>query len=407
MRRLAYIATLLLLPCGMLGQSFSGGARIEPEIPIEILTAPIHLQDGETLQNRRFQMDLDTFAWNSWAAAIFIDGSNVTVRNVEIVGASSWLPRWDEYVESGSPPPPGIVSSMVGIRAQNTGAGSFIDHLLIENVSVRGFPHSCFDIAGNISDSVIRDFTARDCFQGITHRYTGYPSVGQNRSSRVLIERIRIEDTWGPGPGLWPGIGSSDPDVLSVDRPGGYIGSDGLALGAMDNTIIRDVEVLGEQLASIKVVNMRDTVIEDFRGVGLMVQGTTALAQAVGEPTSTGLTLRNFELDKSLGVGHWVEAVNTMQIVWHLRNFRIEHCHLDANGELGNGVLFSVDIQGTVRDCTIEDHNGVPASGPQPKHAALAIVDGTDGEAYPDSTWNADFEDANTFIDQDELLYWQ
>ena len=103
-----------------------------PERPIEILRSPITLRRGELLADRRLQLAPD-FAWTPVMAAIYVESPDVTIRNVHLIGSSSWLSRWNRYNELPKAPP-GIAAGTSGIRLQGA------PRVHIEGVHIEGFP---------------------------------------------------------------------------------------------------------------------------------------------------------------------------------------------------------------------------------------------------------------------------
>jgi hypothetical protein len=356
------------------GTSAAGtSAAAIPAPSVETLHSPIVLQKGEVLADRRFELAPD-FAWTSSMAAIYVAAPDVTIRNVELVGALTWLPRWNVYNEPRGAPP-GINSGTCAIRLQRA------PRARIEGVRIAGFPRSAIEGFG-LDDAVIRDVKITRCFTGIkTDYYAPNP--------RLRIEGVEVRDLWGPGPNRWPGVGGA-PSRL---RPGGFMGSDGMALHSLRDAVVRDSAVLGEQFASFKLVNPQSTVVSGLRGIQLMLQGTSDLAWKIDKEPSRNTVVRSCTLDKSLGSGALAETGNGMQISWHVKDLTIENCTLIAAGQGGHGIQFAVDVHGRITGCTFDGFNGKAGVTPS---CALQLVDG--------STVNEDFAQVNTFVNQDRIL---
>lgn len=342
------------------------------EGPVETLREPISLGPGDVLADRRFVLAPD-FRWTVSKAVIWVASPDVTIRNVEIVGSDRWLPRWNAYNE---PPdgPPGICSGMCGIRLQGA------PRVRIEHVSVRGLPGGGIDGFG-LEDGVIRDVGVRDCFVGVvTRQYL--PNAG------LWIERVRVRDLWGPGPGRWPGVGGP-PSLL---RPGGFIGGDGIVCHSLRRALVRDSTVLGEQFGSFKLVNSQHTTVSGLHGNHLMVQGTSDLEWKIDKEPSRHTQVHDCVFDKRLGVGEVSDEGNGIQVSWHVHDLRIERCMLIGGGKNGHGIQFAGDAHGRVVGCTFDGFNGVRGRGPA---YAVETVDG--------SSVNADFEAVNTFRNQHRI----
>lgn len=349
------------------------GATAAAAAAPEILRRPIELRAGQTLADRRFLLAPD-FRWSSVMAAIYVAAPDVTIRNVELVGAASWLPRWNVYNEPAGAPP-GINSGTCGIRLQRA------PRARIEGVRIEGFPRSAIEGFG-LDDAVIRDVRIQHCFTGIkTDHYAPNP--------RMRIEGVEVRDLWGPGPERWPGVGGP-PSAL---RPGGFLGSDGMALHSLRDAVLRDSAVLGEQFASFKLVNPQDTVLSGLRGVQLMIQGTSDLEWKIDKQPSRNTVVRDCVFDKGLGSGDLARQGNCIQVSWHVKGLRIENCRLVAAGQDGHGIQFAVDVEGTVVGCSFEGFNGM--RGQTPAHA-IEVLGG--------SSVNADFAQANRFVNQRRIL---
>jgi hypothetical protein len=339
-----------------------------------VLRNPIVMKPGEILADKRLVLASD-FRWTPTKAAIYVPAQNVTIRNVEIVGASSWLTRWNAYEEPRGAGP-GICTGMVGIRLQNAARAR------IEDVSIRGFPGAGIDGYG-LQDAVIRGVTVTACFFGlITRQYA--PNSG------LLIERVEVRDVWGPGPNRWPGVGGP-PSQL---RPGGFIGSDGIVCHSLRNAVLKDSSVLGEQFASFKLVNPVDTEVSGLLGTNLMIQGTSDLEWKIDKEPSRNVRVRDCTFDKGLGSGAFADNGNAIQVSWHVRDLLIERCTLIAAGKNGHGIQFAVDAHGRVVNCVFEGFNGV--RGVTPAHA-VEVSDRT-------SSVNADLAAINTFRNQQRIL---
>jgi hypothetical protein len=347
-------------------------AAVAPPGGVELLSHPIILRSGDVLADRRFALAPD-FEWTSVMAAIYVAGSDVVIRNVELVGADSWQPRWDTYIESVRAPR-GINSGTAGIRLQGAPGA------VVEKVSIRGFPRSAINGFG-VDGAVFRDISVERCFQGLNLEH-------YQRNHDVLVERVQARDLWGPGPGRWTGVAGAP----SRRGPGQFIGSDGLVLASLRHSTVRDCSVAGEQFASIKLVNPQHTEVSGLRGVQLMIQGTSDLEWKIDKEPSTNTVVRDCTLDSRLGSGALASAGNAIQVSWHVHDLRIENCTLIAAGRAGHGIQFAVDVHGRIEGCTFDGFNGM--AGIVPAHA-LDLVDG--------STANADFAQVNQFVNQTHI----
>jgi hypothetical protein len=370
--RLAGGAAVAALDASLVGGA--SRAHAQAALRSETLRDPIVLGRGGVVADRRLVLAPD-FRWTNAKAVIYASAPDVAIRNVEIVGASAWLPRWNAEVEPQGAPP-GICSGMCGIRLQNA------PRARIEGVSVRGFPGAAIDGFG-LADAVIRDVRATDCFFGVIARHYA-PNPG------LRIERVHVRDLWGPGAGRWRGIGGP-PSRL---RAGRFIGSDGIVCHSLRRGVLRDSSVLGEQFGSFKLVNPQDTEVSGLRGIHLMVQGTSDLEWKIDREPSRRTVVHDCVFDKGLGSGEVAEQGNAIQVSWHVEDLRIERCTLVAAGRNGHGIQFAVDAHGRVVDCTFDGFNGT--RGTAPAHA-VEVADRS-------SSVNADLAEVNSFRNQRRIL---
>lgn len=356
-------------PIGTLAASVMSG----PLPPVEILHAPIVLRRGEVLENRRFLLS-PAFVWSSVLAAVYTDATDVTIRNVHLVGGSSWQARWNAYNEPTSAGP-GIASGTCGIRLQGAARAR------VETVTIEGFPSSGIEGFG-LDDAVIRDVHVARCFQGLKTDHS-------LRNPRVTIEWVHVRDLWGPAPGLWPGI-TSAPSLL---RPGGYTGANGFSLHSLRDSVVRNCTVLGEQSGSFKLVNSQRTELSGLQGVTFMIQGTSDLGWSIDPEPSIDTCLHSSYFDKALSQAGSHKSKNCIQASWHVQGLRIENCSLHGGSQNGHAIQFALDVHGEVRGTDIHAFNGQAGSGPA---YALDLVDS--------SSVNPDFLAANRFQDQQHYI---
>ena len=339
----------------------------------EVLRRPIVLAKGDVLEGKSFTLAPD-FAWTQSMAAIYASGPGIVIRNVDVIGASEWQPRWDAYREPVGGPA-GIPSGCAGIRMQRVPGAQ------VTGVTVTGFPGPGFTAFG-LDDAFVRDVRVSHCFAGVVVEW-------YQRNHRVLVEDVHAEDLWGPGPGRWPRIGGAP----SRRRPGKWMGGDGLVLESLRASTVRNCTAVGEQFGSFKLVNPQDVQVSGLQGVNLMVQGTSDLDWKIDTVPAKNVRVSGSTLDKSLGTGEIVDAGNALQISWNVENILIENCVLRAAGHDGHGIQFAKYVHGRVVGCTIEGFNG--RRGQSPAYA----IEVTDG-----STVNDDFAKVNTFVDQHRII---
>lgn len=341
------------------------------------LSAPIQLTAGQTLADKRYQLASD-FAWDSRLAAIYIAAPDVTIRNVHLFsGYTSWQSRWNTHPESG---PPGINTGMVGIRAQ----GSY--RLRIEDCSIRGFPR--VGITGyGLDDGVLRGIRIQNCFQGISTEH-------YQRNRRMLIEDVRVSDTWGPIEGLhnWVGVVG----YPSLKRPGGYIGSDGMVLASLRDSFVHDCQMSGETFGAYKIVNAQRSRFQFLTGVNFQFQGTSDLTWTIDPEPSNDCLVQRCTIDKSLGYGSIQQEAHGIQLAWNINSLAFRDCRVYARGEVGHGAQADLAVNVTFRDCEFAGWNR--KAGPSSNDDAYAL------DLRTGSSVNADFATANRFIQQTRIL---
>ncbi len=300
--------------------------------------------------------------------------SGVVLRNLRIEGSAAWQARWNRRGKPATNAP-GMPGEMSAIRLQGAPGA------LIENVEIEGFPQKGIFGFG-LDDGIIRDVDVRHCFAGVHVAY-------YEPSRRLLVERVKVRDTWGPGPGHWKGIGGD----ASAARPGGFSGGDGIVLDSVREGVLRDCEVAGEHFASFKLVNPIDFEASQLRGAQLMVKGTADLDWKIHKQPARNVTIRDCDFDKTRGFGSLRAGGNLLQMSWHIHDLSIARCALDGAGYGGHGLELAVDVNANVVDCTFENFNG--NRGNQPAYAAY-VAEGC--------TLNPDFEQRNRFVNQTRKL---
>lgn len=370
-QRRRVLQALASLPVAAL---LGGRARAAERPPrrVRTLDAPIILKSGDLLENLELRLS-PRYRWQPSYAVIYGGKvQDVTIRNVRIEGSESWLPRWQDYHEPKGTPRTGIPSEQSGIRLQTC------RNITLDGLEIEGFPR--FAITGfGLDDCVMRDIQVTRCRLGIaTSHY--------QPSHRLLVEKVRVHDTWGPAPGLWPGI---DGGIPSKVRPGTYTGGNGIGLDTVREGVLRDCDVRGEHWRSYKLVNPQNLEAARLVGNGLMVQGTADEVWKIHKEPARDIRLRDCVFDKSLGTGKVREIGNGLQISWHVHGFDARGCKLDGDGQGGHGIQLAVDAHANVVDCTFEDFNGM--RGGERCYAA---------DVREGCTLNADFETRNTFVDQ-------
>jgi len=331
----------------------------------EILREPIGLSSGQTLENRSFLLAQD-FRWNSWQSVVFGNQvEDVVIRNVTLLGSQVWQERWNQANEGGGPP--GIHSAMSGIKLQGASRAR------IESCRIEGFPKFGIYVHG-FQDGQIRDLQVRHCFQGIR-----LGNVAPN--PRVRIEHIVVRDTWGPGAGLWPGVAGAP----SVERPGEFIGSDGIAAEHLTDSLVLDFQVLGECYTAFKFsVGCKDLELVQLFGNCLQLDGGT---------TGEGITGARFlacTLDKSLAVGAVSDQGQALQISNRVQVKALRSL-FRSDGHGGHGVQVH-GATADIRECTFSGFNG--NAGITPAHAAQTAAGGV---------LNEDFASVNRFTNQQRI----
>jgi hypothetical protein len=209
-------------------------------------------------------------------------------------------------------------------------------------------------------------------------------------SRRVVLDGLRVFDTWGPGPGVLPGFGGSP----SLVRPGGFTGGDGMA-AYLDDSVLRNLEFTGELYTGIKLCRSKRVKLYKVLTPSLMIQGTQLRHVNVDGSTdgSEAIEIRGLYLDKSIGGSGASDGANGMQVSWHVSGLDVQDFALFAGGKDGHGVQLWGDVSAVFKGGTFEGWNGTRGGAPA---YAMEIGDG--------STLNADFETSNQFFAQDRIL---
>jgi hypothetical protein len=346
----------------------ASSAAVVPAAGAEVLDEPIVLRNGETLANRVFLLSRQ-FRSQATNGIIVVNGHGVRIRDVRIVGPSSWDPRWND-MRPAARDLPGVFANTSGIRIRN------VRDVVVERVSIEGMPRAGISAFG-VDGGLFRDITIRHCFSGINFTHDA-PSHG------VLFERVHTLNQWGP-------MGKVVKDA-SFERPGGWIGGDGLALNSLRDSTILDCTAVGEMFAAFKVTNPQRVRLAKLRGAGLMVQGTAGTLQrqwSIHKQPARDVVVEDCVFDKGLGRGRSLFEMNCLQLSQNVASIDIRRCVLNAAGQNGHGIQMTRSVHGRVMGCMIRGFNGV--RGENPAHA----VDLAWG-----SSVNADFEHVNEFANQ-------
>jgi hypothetical protein len=350
-------------------------AQTRPPRSRQVLSKPIHLGDGDALENVDLFVPED-FQWETVSAAVFARGRNIRVRNVTLTTyADRWQPQWnaDAYGTSRR----GIDPSMCGLRFDAC------TNLAIDGLDVSGFPQ-CGAIFYGTRTALLRDLAGHDCFT----IYGFMDFKGGNRG--VDLQYLRARDTWGPGPGVKAGVGGH----ASAKRPGQFMGGDGLP-GYFEDSLLRDLDFSGELYAGFKIVASRRVQIERLRTNCFFIQGTQQQHVNVNGTTegSHHITVEDLIVDKSISPGDVSERGNAVQISWHVSDLSVRNFGVRANGHGGHAIQLSGDCQAVFEGGLISGFNGKRGDNPA---YALHLEDR--------SSVNADFASVNRFENQQRLI---
>lgn len=322
---------------------------------MELLSEPIILRDGETLECRDLEVAFD-FPAGSQNAVIQVLGDGVTIRDVRLFGPRDWPAVW-------------VRPNMMGIRAENR-----VD-LTVERVHIEGMPRAGFAGHG-LTRLRMRDFSARHVFVGVNLNPTA-PSFN------CLFERVRVWDTW-----------SDDVRYPSRVRPGGFVGGDGMAMNSLRSSILSECVMSGELFASYKTTNPQGLIVKACRGTSYMVQGVPAPPLGNGFSPARDVLLEDCIFDQ--GLGYDTESAGAVHLTLKIDGCRLHRCILVGAGRNGHGLKLTHEAVGIVVECcTINGFNGVEG-----KYAAHAC----DYVKSQGCSLNEDFALVNSFIDQQRIL---
>ncbi len=327
----------------------------------ELLLAPILLTAGQVVENRCFVLSPQFQSTTQLAAIYGGDVAGVVIRNVTLIGSQSWQQRWNDYADPITTP--GMAGGLDGIRLQKCVKAR------IENVRIEGFPRVAIEGHG-LDAALVRDITIRHCFQGIN---IGNPAP----SSRMRIQRVAIRDLWGPGPDHWPGIGGEP----SLERPGEFIGSDGIAAHKLLDSLVSDVSMTGECYGAFKFAfGCQRTEVSRLRGCNLQFDG--------GNEPTVDMRVLDCDIDKQLCIGAVAEVSTQVQ------NLSIERTRFHGGpGRNGHGAqLYGAGTSARFTGCRFDGFNGM--AGTSPAYALETIAGGIA---------NADFLSNNEFTNQQRV----
>lgn len=336
----------------------------------EWLHAPLQLTDKLVLENQCYLIAPD-FVGKSWEAVLFGNQvKDVTIRNVTLIGAQgAWQERWDQPGDTPATGP-GIDGNLSGIKIQG-GKNVRIEHCRIE-----GFPRFGLYLHG-IQDSLFRELQIRRCFQGMR-----FGNVEPNPRNR--IERVHTQNTWGPGPGLWPGIAGWPSEL----RPGQFIGSDAIVGERLSDSLLLDCSATGEMFTGFKFAS-------GCRGLELVRLRTNCLQLDGGTGESEGAEVLAIEceIDKRLCFSQVSQQGQALQIS-HRSQIWLERCRiLGGSGLGGHGVqVYGTGANASLIDCTLGGFNGL--AGSAPAYALQTVAGGV---------VNPDFLERNGFENQQRL----
>jgi hypothetical protein len=365
-----------LVTAGLAGLAGSAAApeassgAVVPNAGVEVLEEPIVLGSGATLANRAFVLSKQ-FRCDTSNAVILVNGHDVRIRNVRIIGPSSWDPHWND-LRPEAREVPGLFGNTSGIHISN------VRDVVVERVSIEGLPRAGISGFG-IDGGLFREITIRHCFVGINLK----PDAA---SQGLLFERVHTMNQWGP-------MGTAKD--ASLERPGGWIGGDGLALNSLRDSTLLDCTAVGEMFSAFKVTNPQRVRIARLRGTGLMVQGTAGVAEeqwTIHREPARDVVVEDCVFDKGLGRGKSLFEMNCLQLSQNIASIDIRRCVMNAAGQNGHAIQMSRNVLGRVSGCTIRGFNG--KRGTNPAHAIdLALG----------SSVNADFERTNEFVNQQRI----
>ena len=320
---------------------------------MEKLVEPIVLGDGDTLENRDFEVSAD-FNGGSQNACIQVQGDGVTVRDVRVVGPREWpTAGWAR-------------PNTMALRAERRSG------LTVERVSIDGLPKAGI-VGFGLRDAVFRDIVISKVFVGV-NLGPAEPSFG------CTFERIRVSDTWG-----------DQVAYPSRVRPGGCIGGDGMALNSLRDSTLTDCIVTGECFGSFKITNPIGVTVRGCRGTSFMVQGRAAPPTGDTMEPARDVLLEDCVFDQGLGFD--TESAGAASVTFGVESCRFHRCIFNAAGRDGHGLKLTHDAHATVECCTFRGFNGTTGGG-ELAHA-LDLV------ASQGCTINGDFGRVNHFIEQD------
>ncbi len=350
-------------------------AQTRPSRSRRVLTKPIRLGDGDALENVDLFVPED-FQWTTLSAAVYARGRDIRVRNVTLTTyADRWQPHWN--AEPSGLGGRGIDPAMNGLLFDAC------TNLSIDGLEVAGFPR-CGAMFYGTRTAQLRDLAGSDCFA----IFCFMDSKGGNRG--VDLQYLRARDTWGPGPGVTPGIGGH----ASARRPGGFIGGDGLP-GYFEDSVLRDLDFSGELYGGFKIVMSRRVQIQRLRSNCFFIQGTQQRNVNVNGTTegSHHIQVEDLIVDKSLSSGDVSEIGNGIQISWHVSDVKVRNFSVSANGHDGHAIQLAGDCHADFEGGLISGFNGRRGNAP-----AYAL------ELNDHSSVNADFARVNRFENQQRLI---
>jgi len=354
--------------------------RAHAVLPLQLLHGPVILTSGSPTCIGHRYLIADDFNANSPGIGGVIDIAdiaNAVVQDVSIIGPDRFQQRWLTDVET-RPYALGLTGANAGIVARST------DALRIERVQISGIPRAGIDGWG-WPDGILRDFTIEHCYNGIRLR-TGPSSGVLDLSPRLLLERVAVRNSWGPGPGHWAGIGGT-PSKLQY---AGSVGGTAIAISGMDDSTIRGCTIFGEHFTGLKISVCDNVLIEDCEA---------AKYQIASE--ATNVVIRNCAIDRRLGYytsdpdefSNGMQGTNENAVGAPATDFEVDSCqfiNLD-NEPAGDAInLGTTNITANVHDSFFSGWNGFE------DRDSYAIASAT-GNCF-----NSDFDSGagNVFVNQ-------
>lgn len=292
------------------------------------------------------------------------------IQGCQIVG---WSDRWLDKWSSGHPDWIGKDGSSRPLEECTGITADYVDGLAIEDVQIERMPGAAVYLAAVRNASVRRVHTRR-CFSAVLLDY--FSQVSEQRrgqlprrfSSDVVLDGCIAMDNWNSA---YP---QRTEQYRGIYDPAECIGSSGFYLYSADRLTVRRCISIGSNKGGLKLGHCRDTLIEDFYGRSIQLQGCLYWSEsrgpyqtelvAVGTPSDPLLSERIRVVNPTLTKGASLTAPSwdywPISCVWpHRTPVQIEGGHIWAQKPPEIGY-----IQGW--EGVALDVRGVTFHGPKP-----------------------------------------